>query len=406
MLSNNIIKHIFFIALPLIAVTSAAAKIDPAVLADKKGQVQAKVPDSEWYQCQPGLELKEKMSIKTGKGSRAIIKFGDDSTVTLMQNTEIYVKTDPNKKPAADDVNIVIDSGAAIIRINAQNELRISTPTAVVTADKGLFMLRLEGEKYTHLGVIEGKACASGRNKSVCPGELQNTTIKSKNEPTAAAAPDQDTVSMWKAEDLLPDKDSNGRPMLIVFQPEDGAFFGKPQINVVGRTSPGASLFINGEKFDVRQGGDFNAKVKLNEGESKLMIESRLGDQKKTLSLKVVLDTSPPMLTVTQPMSHFDPSMFGRCDERKCYIQVFGITEPGVALRINRLDVSRYVEDDGSFFINDFPLDRTDSMMTVEAEDQFRQRSRQILTIAQPSDMDGDGYPDSTDACPTDPTCH
>ena len=193
--------------------------------------------------------------------------------------------------------------------------------------------------------------------------------------------------------------------MLSVSQPQDGSYASRNPVVVSGKTLPGATVSVNGEKAEVRAGGDYSAKVKLAEGENKISVEARLDDKKKTVSLKVIMDTTPPLLTISQPSGYFDPSMFGNCSGRRCYIQIFGITEPGVTLRINRVDVSRYVEDDGSFFITDFPVDTSENSLIIEAEDSFRQRSRQILTISQPSDMDGDGAPDTSDACPADPMC-
>jgi hypothetical protein len=163
---------------------------------------------------------------------------------------------------------------------------------------------------------------------------------------------------------------------------------------------------VNNKAFPVKENGSFSGNITLFEGDNKVVVQARSASgATTTVTRQVSLDSSPPMLTISQPTSNFDMTLIGTCDSRNCYIQVFGLTEPGVSLSINGVNVSRYIEDDGSFFIQDFPVRRTERTLTFEAEDMLRQRTVEVLYVAPPSDIDFDGAPDTLDACPSDPSC-
>jgi hypothetical protein len=211
-------------------------------------------------------------------------------------------------------------------------------------------------------------------------------------------------VFQWQNEKLLPDK-NGGALKLEILKPEQKSAYSKPQIKVVGNTTPGAAVTINGVAAQVRSGGSFTQDITLADGDNKIIISAKLGAEQKVVVINVLLDSTPPLLTVSQPTDNFDPSILGRCDRQRCYIQVFGITEPGVSLRINNIDVSKYVEDDGSFFITDFPVYPTESRLIIEAEDFLKQRTTQTITVSEPTDSDGDNVPDYSDPCPLDPSC-
>jgi len=199
---------------------------------------------------------------------------------------------------------------------------------------------------------------------------------------------------------------SSEKPDLRVIRPAEGTFFREPAILVSGTTAPGCKVLVNNTEMPVTSSGSFSGMISLYEGENKLVIESRSSSGEMTTILRsVILDSVPPLLTISQPSGNFDPSLTGRCDNRFCYIQVFGLTEPKVSLLVNGVDASRYIEDDGSFFIDDFPVRRNDKMLKIEVEDMLGQRNVEIIYISEPMDSDNDGTPDSSDACPFDNSC-
>ena len=403
----------FIANIPLLMIVLFAATLTPvrafaASVSEARGVAHVKMPDSEWFPCTKDLDVKERMSLRTGRNGRITIRYGNGSLIIIRPQTQVFFEKKPGDILSREDaVHMVLEDGAVIVKNEREGkkyEFRISTPSAAVTAEKSIFAVIYNKDKGTLAGAARGQACAVARSKKVCVDTLQSTRIPSKKSPSMAMPAAPELLALWNEEDLLPTQ-SQGDLMLRVNKPENGQVVNRSPLTVAGSTRPGATMTVNGKSVTVQPGGGFSAEVGLSEGENTITVEARFGGDRASVAVKAILDTTPPLLTVSQPMDGFDPSLFGTCDRRNCYIQVFGITEPGVKLTVNRLDVSQYVEDDGSFFITDFPLDNTETVLRVEATDKSGQRSVHRLTVSAPLDSDGDLRPDHLDACPMDPSC-
>ncbi len=231
----------------------------------------------------------------------------------------------------------------------------------------------------------EGKACLKPTSgKPVCADEKKMIISESPEKQPRIAGLDNAIIAAWKKYDW----DVMGlKPDLKVIQPQDGAYETDPGIIVVGVTSKGASVKINNKEVSVKTDGSFTAQIMLFEGENKVSVHARSRTGKTTtLTRTVFLDTTAPLLTVSQPTPNFDPTSMGTCDQQYFYLQIFGLTEPGVALLANNVNISRFIEDDGSFLVQDFPIRRTEHTLTIEAEDMFHRRTREVIHIGEPSD--------------------
>lgn len=379
-----------------------------ASVSEVRGAAHVKVPDSEWFPCTETLGVKNRMSLRTGRNGRIAVRFGGDSFLIVRAQSEVFVENVPGEILVREDaVHLVLEQGEVVVinrREGRKFEFRIATPAASVSVQKGVLTVSASKDEGTLAGVAQGRACVQSKGKSVCMDALQSSRIMAKKAPAAPVSAGPQLLALWSEEGLLP-TESDGTLLLRVTRPESGQAVNRSPIKVVGTTRPGATLTINGKSTPVQSGGGFSADVPLSEGDNTIAVEARQGDERASVAVTVTLDTAPPLLTVSQPADYFDPSLFGSCDNRKCYIQVFGLTEPAVTLTINRIDVSSYVEEDGSFFITDFPLSRTESVLRVEALDASGQKSTQVITVSEPVDSDGDLRPDSLDMCPMDPTC-
>lgn len=402
-----------WIAALTLALVFTAAAAHAAKVVGMSGPVHVRIPDSEWYRCTNGLQIKSGMSFRTGKKGRLVIKFGDESSIVLTAVSEMTVSNPLEKKlKKGQAVHIVLHAGAIVVKDeedSPDHELRLSTSAAAVTAARGAFTVAASENGPTVLAVVSGEACAEAKNKKVCPDNGYSTTVKKKSAPAPQKKADADTVNLWKQEKLLTkDSESAVKPgalKLETYKPADESYLSTPRITVSGSTAPGASVTVNGQSVDVREGGGFSTEIKLGEGKNPIKIKAKLNGKTAEHSMTVYLDTTPPLLTISQPVDHFDPSLMGRCDQRKCYIQIFGITEPGATLHINRQNMTHYVESDGNFYIMDFPVNHRESRLVVEATDRSDLTTMRIITIDEPSDMDGDGVPDMFDDCPLDPGC-
>ncbi len=93
-------------------------------------------------------------------------------------------------------------------------------------------------------------------------------------------------------------------PVITITSPQDGAFFNTPEVMVSGTVtdqSPIAYVKVNGHDAQV-QGQNFNYPLTLNEGENIIVVEAAdVYQNKGSVSVKVILDTLLPRITISQP---------------------------------------------------------------------------------------------------------
>jgi transcriptional regulator with XRE-family HTH domain len=86
-----------------------------------------------------------------------------------------------------------------------------------------------------------------------------------------------------------------GAPILIIDQPQNDLTVSEPTLNVVGRTDPDATIFLNGQEITTGEGGTFSAHITLAEGVNTLnfVAKNKLGKENK-ITRTVVLRSEPP----------------------------------------------------------------------------------------------------------------
>jgi len=105
----------------------------------------------------------------------------------------------------------------------------------------------------------------------------------------------------------------------------------KQTVTLKGKTSPGATLVINGKLTQVAQDGSFTTKVSIVEGPNFVVIVSQLSKgPSKTLQLSIMLDTIKPELLVPK-----FPELVGAQE-----FVIKGRVEPGASVKINGKDAT------------------------------------------------------------------
>lgn len=287
-----------------------------------------------------------------------------------------------------------------------EHKFKVTTPAGTVVADTGVFSVITDGSGYLTIAAGRGKVCLERKKQeSLCADPLSSLTIDVKTGEIEKSGDIRDDIKKLWAVRKWP-VGMAGKPELKIIQPQEGKLFSSPNVFVTGYASKGAVVTVNKTEMPVSKDGGFSVPVSLFEGENKIVVEARsVSGETTKITRTVKLDSVPPILTITQPVDNFDMTYSGNCDSHYCYIQIFGLTEPGVVLIINGVDVSRYVEDDGSFFITNFRLRQSERTITVEVEDILGQKNVEVLYIASPTDTDQDGIPDAIDQCILDPSC-
>ena len=133
-------------------------KIDLAAIVTKVIQdVKHKYKDTDWMKTKANTTLESKDFIKTGERSVAVLKFLDNSTLRIRENTIIQVFADKRERGLIK--NTKIDVGKMRFDVEKQreeDEFIITTPTAVATIRGTSGLVEVLEDGSTFLYVDEG----------------------------------------------------------------------------------------------------------------------------------------------------------------------------------------------------------------------------------------------------------
>lgn len=121
-------------------------------------------------------------------------------------------------------------------------------------------------------------------------------------------------------------------PTIVITSPEQNAILNTRDITIIGTTEPNATLTINGVKVDVDSQGKFSYSTTITGLTTFTIIAKDFAGNTKQLNLTVSVDTTPPKLTITQPVS------FQEVHTQT--ITIKGQTEKDATVKINGVPVT------------------------------------------------------------------
>lgn len=366
----------------MVGIENAFAGSQP-VVKSTSGDTSLRVAGSDWFPAHQGTSIDPGMEIRVADNAVLEAVAGNSLQFFIIGPAQVALPKKKKSEPGSPD--LLLTRGHIAISFSAgdsDSTFVIQTDSGNIEIKSGLISVALLQSNSLKIAVSDGRACFKKTDaKQICADEKKMIVA----DPTPKLSNvEQSFEKIWKKFDWSV---GGVKPDLKVVQPQEGAYFTDSSITILGTTSKGATVKVNNKDMSVKADGSFVGNITLYEGENKISIQaySRSG---KSISLtrSVFLDTTPPLLTVSQPPPNFDPTTVGTCDSQNYYVQIFGITEPGVSLSANGVNVSRYIEDDGSFLIQDFAIRRGEKTLIIEAEDMHRRKTREVLHINEPSD--------------------
>jgi hypothetical protein len=160
-------------------------------------------------------------------------------------------------------------------------------------------------------------------------------------------------------------------PAATILSPADGSVTGGSPVTVMGRVTAGMQLSLAGKSVSISSTGDFSVDVPLTEGLQTVTfaVTSLSGNVGQT-QLKITLDTTPPVLTITKPVMYSTVTT--------SIVEVAGKTEPGAILKIAGAAVE--VKSDGSFTFN-VMLKEGDNLIDITATDSFGNARKTAIPV-------------------------
>ncbi len=394
----------------------AAARMTPAAdqTADRvtalKGGVSYRTQQgTDWKQLSEEIPLPPGTEYRLAEKAQMRASYSDVLTWILAGPAKLRsFGLNRQGKPGASDIEL--NTGVLALTFhprNSKSAITIETQAGIVDATgDAVFTVDATSQNSVEISIGLGNVCFRTTQKADRKCSDSGTLIWTAENGKFTLLPG---VTPQKTKVWIDNKWVTPlvKPTLRIDSPQENSYFSKSSISVTGIASAGSAVSINNKSCDVKSSGVFHCSIILFEGANKIIVKAKSPAGGITsVTRTAFLDSTPPLLTVTQPISSFDPSTVGTCDSRRCYIQIFGLTEPGVALYVNNINMSRYIEDDGSFLIQEFPIEHRTATLNIEVQDNLRQRTYEILHVIPPMDSDNDNTPDAYDPCPLDPSCN
>lgn len=158
-------------------------------------------------------------------------------------------------------------------------------------------------------------------------------------------------------------------PELTIESPTDYAVVNSATVQIKGKTKPGSTLTVNGQKTGIEISGAFTANVSLNNGANVIVIKSSSPTGASTTRyLTVIRDTTPPMVMMNKP-THVIANA--------TTYEVTGRVEPGSKVTVNGQPAT-VVFDVWAATVNLVPGSNT---ITIVAVDQAGNQTTHTETI-------------------------
>jgi len=181
--------------------------------------------DSDWEDAKRGLRLKEGDALRTGKLSRAVLKFVDGSIVRIRQNTQVVIRGEKEGKMMNKDVAIEYGDLGFNVKKRPGEQFRFSSPTAVASI-KGTEGLMLVNEDKTTLIITKSSLKIAALFQAL-QGSKQNVNVGAGEKAIALKNGEVLKVPLSKEEQELVEKvletsRKSQDELLIKFRDADG----------------------------------------------------------------------------------------------------------------------------------------------------------------------------------------
>lgn len=103
-------------------------------------------------------------------------------------------------------------------------------------------------------------------------------------------------------------KNYTGVPLLDIKSPINNQVFDYDIIEIAGSTDPGADVFINNQRIDVSQDGNFTTSIKIKDGLNSLTIAARNKLNRETEQVVSVIYKEPKIIEAQQTSTTEEPS--------------------------------------------------------------------------------------------------
>lgn len=237
--------------------------------------------NGQWVTAPSGLIISADRQIRTTSEARAILEFGDGSALRLDHDTHVIIER-------SDTRNIIIQQiiGKSYSRVNKSSALTylVRSLNTETTALGTAFTIEIDNFEKVKVKVLESAVKISLIREDVIKEEEVNAgqevlvdTNKPAEESTFVQKIDQSALQSdffaWNREEdriknqPLGELEDISPPFLLITHPANGTLMETETVHLVGKTEKSASILINGQISDNRDGA-FEKDINLNIGDN------------------------------------------------------------------------------------------------------------------------------------------
>jgi hypothetical protein len=263
---------------PGLAVPRAGpGEVDAAALfrvAGSQGEVEV-LRDGQWLAVPRGQILGSSDVIRTGAGSRAVLRLGNSTEIELRERVQIRLDRLSRTEMSVDLVRGKVFAHVA----RAGDHLTISASETRTTSDVPTHLIvKAEDSGHVSVAVTDGSArfTSGGRQVILGPG------TESRSERGGVPAEPERIPEEVLLKVVWPEGEQHGRSAVVT-----------------GSAQPSSEVMLNGAPVVVAADGRFQAQVPLREGANPIKVEAEdlLGRQKTTTTTLERLPARRPELT-------------------------------------------------------------------------------------------------------------
>lgn len=285
-----------------------------------------------------------------------------DSTLSEGENTLVVKATDRATNAGSASVNVALDSTAPAPPTLAQRK----TPTNMAATSISGAAEANSTVKISVAGAVIGTLTADAQGSFT----LADVTLaEGANSFTATAADAAGNESLPSAPlNIVLDTQP---PVITVASPSESQFFSAPQVSVKGSIDEAvASLTINGQTATMNS-TDFDHPLTLTPGLNSITLAATdLAGNSATKTVLVTLDSTPPVVTITAPVS-------GGITKNAQVTVTGAISKPNTTATVNGAPIT--VTDQAFTFI--YNLNEGENTITVEATDRAGNKGSAAVTV-------------------------
>lgn len=249
-----------------------------ATVVSTRGRVEVKGGGGEWAPVEAGRVLSAEESLRTGRNGEANLAFGDGIEVRISPRSEFAVRE------LADDLSrIRLEEGHVAASVDpAKNralQVEAKGSDALAESRGGAFGVVTDGRGQLTVATETGSVKLSSKGKTVEVGAGTTSTVTAEGDgPTAPRA--------------IP------KSLFVKLQGASDKRTNRTVTTVVGETTPGAIVRVDGELAQVDSKGRFRVKVKLKDGANRVSVNvlDAMGREESASTGQIVVDRVKPKI--------------------------------------------------------------------------------------------------------------